>query len=247
MSERRPNRGASQPGSGAILTPPPPPRPPANQRQQSPAMAASLTERADASAEAAPPGGSGGLWLSMAEGGAEPGDDAPGPGPGLALVEGSAGRAGRVGDPGDLVALAQQVQQANDFVRANACSKLTVIAEQIRHLQEQARKVLDEANRDADLNHVACNLVKKPGNVYYMYRRESGQRYFSILSPKEWGTTPHEFIGAYKLQHDMSWTPFEDIERRDAEITVLEKLLSQQAALPLCMEPNFQGLTKSHK
>lgn len=31
--------------------------------------------------------------------------------------------------------------QADDFVRANACSKLSVIAEQIRHLQEQARKV----------------------------------------------------------------------------------------------------------
>uniref|UniRef100_A0A8C4KE79 Chromosome 1 open reading frame 50 n=1 Tax=Dromaius novaehollandiae TaxID=8790 RepID=A0A8C4KE79_DRONO len=134
--------------------------------------------------------------------------------------------------------------QADDFTRANACSKLMVIAEQIRHLQEQARKVLDEANRDADLHHVACNLVKKPGNIYYMYRRESGQRYFSILSPKEWGTSPHEFLGAYKLQHDMSWTPFEDIDRRDAEINLLDKLLSRQAALPPCTEPNFQGLAK---
>lgn len=51
-------------------------------------------------------------------------------------------------------------------------------------------QVLDEANRDADLNHVACNLVKKPGNIYYMYRRESGQRYFSILSPKVGGYRP---------------------------------------------------------
>ncbi|XP_057286759.1 uncharacterized protein C1orf50 homolog [Pezoporus wallicus] len=134
--------------------------------------------------------------------------------------------------------------QADDFIRANACNKLTIIAEQIRCLQEQARKVLDEANRDADLHHVACNLVKKPGNIYYMYRRESGQRYFSILSPKEWGTSPHEFLGAYKLQHDMSWTPLEDLERRDAEINILEKLLSSQAALPPCTEPNFQGLTK---
>lgn len=31
--------------------------------------------------------------------------------------------------------------QADDFIRANACNKLTVIAEQIRYLQEQARKV----------------------------------------------------------------------------------------------------------
>uniref|UniRef100_A0A8V0ZT77 Chromosome 1 open reading frame 50 n=1 Tax=Gallus gallus TaxID=9031 RepID=A0A8V0ZT77_CHICK len=134
--------------------------------------------------------------------------------------------------------------EADEFVRANACNKLTVIAEQIRCLQEQARKVLEDANRDADLHHVACNLVKKPGNVYYLYRRESGQKYFSMLSPKEWGTSPHEFLGAYKLQHDLSWTPFEDIERRDAEMNVLDKLLSRQAALPPCTEPNFQGLTK---
>ncbi|XP_010141544.1 PREDICTED: uncharacterized protein C1orf50 homolog, partial [Buceros rhinoceros silvestris] len=140
--------------------------------------------------------------------------------------------------------LSSQSVPADDFVRANACSKLTVIAEQIRQLQEQARKVLDEANRDADLHHVACNLVKKPGNTYYMYRRESGQRYFSILSPQEWGTSPHEFLGAYKLQHDMSWIPFEDIERRDAEMKTLDKLLSRQAALPPSTEPNFQGLTK---
>ena len=31
--------------------------------------------------------------------------------------------------------------QANEFIRANATNKLTVIAEQIEHLQEQARKV----------------------------------------------------------------------------------------------------------
>ncbi|XP_074790148.1 uncharacterized protein C1orf50 homolog [Natator depressus] len=162
----------------------------------------------------------------------------PPAGAAVALVE-------RGADPGELVALAQQVQKADEFIRANACNRLTVIAEQIRYLQEQARKVLDEANRDADLHHVDCNIVKKPGNIYYLYRRESGQRYFSILSPKEWGTScPHEFLGAYKLQHDMSWTSSENIEKRDAEISILDKLLSQQAVLPQCTEPNFQGLTK---
>lgn len=31
--------------------------------------------------------------------------------------------------------------QADDFIKANACNKLSVIADQIRYLQEQARKV----------------------------------------------------------------------------------------------------------
>ncbi|XP_028920287.1 uncharacterized protein C1orf50 homolog [Ornithorhynchus anatinus] len=151
----------------------------------------------------------------------------------------------RAADPLDLVELAHQVQKADEFVRANASNRLTAIAEQIRHLQAQARKVLEEARRDADLHHAACSLVKKPGNIYFLYQRESGQRYFSILSPKEWGAScPHDFLGAYKLQHDLSWTPYENVEKREAEISMVEKLLSQQASLPPCTEPNFQGLSQ---
>ncbi|KAG8142165.1 hypothetical protein E2320_006122 [Naja naja] len=111
-------------------------------------------------------------------------------------------------------------------------------------LAEQVEKVLEDAKRDADLHHVACNFVKKPGNTYYLYRRESGQRYFSLLSPKEWGANcPSEFLAGYRLQHDLSWTPSDEAEKRDAELNVLEKLLDQQAFLPPCSEPNFRGLT----
>ena len=45
-------------------------------------------------------------------------------------------------------------------------------------------QVLEEAKRDADLHHAACNIVKKPGNMYYLYERQSGQKYFSIISPQ---------------------------------------------------------------
>uniref|UniRef100_A0A3B5PSX6 DUF2452 domain-containing protein n=1 Tax=Xiphophorus maculatus TaxID=8083 RepID=A0A3B5PSX6_XIPMA len=148
-----------------------------------------------------------------------------------------------VGDPMDLVALAEQVQKGDDFVKANACNKLTVIADQIRYLQEQAKKVLEEAKRDADLHHAACNIVKKPGNMYYLYQRPSGQKYFSIISPKEWGPScPHPFLGAFKLQPDMSWTPVDEVEKRDAELAVMGKLLSHQTALPPYTGPNFRGL-----
>lgn len=162
---------------------------------------------------------------------------------GLELV--SSYQTTRVGDPMDLVALASQVQKGDEFIRANAGNKLTVIADQIRYLQEQARKVLEEAKRDADLHHAACNLVKKPGNMYYLYERPSGQKYFSIISPKEWGAScPHPFIGAFKLQHDMSWTPIEEVEKRDADIAIMDKLLSKQVALPSSAGLNFSGLSE---
>ncbi|TRY93090.1 hypothetical protein DNTS_008617 [Danionella cerebrum] len=161
---------------------------------------------------------------------------------GMALV--NVYQTNRVGDPMDLIALAQQVQKGDEFIRANACNKLTVIAEQIRYLQEQARKVLEDAKKDAELHHAACNVVKKPGNMYYLYMRESGQQYFSILSPQEWGPScPHKFLGGYKLQHDMSWTPQEEVQRRDTEISIMDKLLNRQTALPACTEPNFDSLS----
>ena len=45
-------------------------------------------------------------------------------------------------------------------------------------------QVLVDAKRDASLHHAACNIVKKPGTMYYLYERESGQSYLSILSPE---------------------------------------------------------------
>ncbi|PFX26133.1 uncharacterized protein C1orf50 homolog [Stylophora pistillata] len=138
-------------------------------------------------------------------------------------------RVHRHGDPYDLVVLAQEVQNADQFVRCAASNKLILIAEQIRHLQEQARKVLEETKRDAELHHAACNFKKRPGQMYYLYRRSNGTTYFSMLSPKEWGPScPHEALGAYRLEADMSWTKAEDVERRSKDIALVDHLLSQE-------------------
>ena len=51
--------------------------------------------------------------------------------------------------PSDLVALAQEVNRADESVRSMAGGKLQIIAEQIRFLQEQV---------------ILCILVKNPNN-----------------------------------------------------------------------------------
>jgi len=141
-------------------------------------------------------------------------------------------QANRMGDPSDLVELAKCVQKGNEFIRANATNKLTVIAEQIRFLQEQAHKALEEAKKDADLHHAACNIVKKPGTVYHMYQRESGQKYLSILSPKEWGAScPHDYIGSWRLEYDMSWTPLAECQKKSEQLALMDKVLNSQLAI----------------
>lgn len=129
-------------------------------------------------------------------------------------------------DPNDLVALAIQVQKADECTRSVAGSKLGVIAEQIKFLQEQALRVMQEAKVNADLNHAACNMVKKPGNIYHLYQRDSGQKYLSIISPTEWGPDcPHDYISSHRLEYDMSWTPMEKLLARDEEEAMVSKIL----------------------
>ena len=84
----------------------------------------------------------------------------------------------------DLVALATEIEKAEDFVKAIVCNKLQVIAEQINSLRNQAESILVEAERNMKLHHVACNFVKHPGHAYHLYQRKTGQLYFSMLSPE---------------------------------------------------------------
>merc|ERR1712179_692214 len=126
----------------------------------------------------------------------------------------------------DLVELAGQIQTADQFTRATAGSKLSVIAEQVRFLQQQAQAVLEEASLNKELHHIACNFKKVPGKIYYVYRREeTGAKYMSMISPEEWGANCPLFDAAYKLQHDMSFTPYDKINKRDNDEEIIDKIL----------------------
>ncbi|EFN76746.1 uncharacterized protein C1orf50 homolog [Harpegnathos saltator] len=131
----------------------------------------------------------------------------------------------------DLMALVAEIQKADSCIKANACNKLQVIAEQIKFLQKQAEGILLEAERNAKLHHVACNFIKQPGHVYHLYQRESGQLYFSMISPEEWGNSApsQSYKGSFRLEHDHSWTPLSQLQRKDDELDIFNKFLPNNA------------------
>lgn len=150
--------------------------------------------------------------------------------------------------PSDLVDLAQQIQKGNEFVKANTVNQLSVIAEQIRHLQEKARKVLEESHRDTMLHQAACNLVKKPGTIYYLYQKPSGQSHLSIISPQEWGTScSSKFLGGFRLEFDQSWTPMEKLQQRESEIQLMEKIMQKHNTISTESGITLDILTGSNK
>ena len=56
-----------------------------------------------------------------------------------------------------------------------AGSKLSAIAEQVKFLQEQATKCLEDAQRDKEINHMACNMVS-PGQKKFVKSNKSISR-----------------------------------------------------------------------
>jgi hypothetical protein len=109
----------------------------------------------------------------------------------------------------DLVDVARQIAEADQMIGAVASAKLRVIAEQMRALQEQARKVLEETRGDLELHRARCSFARRPGQVYHLYRKRSGELWFSMIAPAEWGeegSSEREFAGSYRLELDQSWT-----------------------------------------
>lgn len=133
-------------------------------------------------------------------------------------------------ESGDIVALASQIKEADVAIRNTACSKLTLILDQIRFLQGQAEKILKETDANERLHHAACNFKKNPGTIYHLYERDSGQTYFSMLSLDDWGPSfKHRFLGSYRLELDHSWTPVEELERRAEDLKWAQRLLDSNS------------------
>lgn len=118
-----------------------------------------------------------------------------------------------------LVDVAQEIAQADQMIGAVASSKLETIARQIRMLQDEAKRVLEQTKRDLDLHRAECRFTRRPGHVYHLYRKGTGLSW-SMIAPHEWrGQPPHEFLGSYRLEADRSWTPLEAIEEREEAIS----------------------------
>ncbi len=131
----------------------------------------------------------------------------------------------------ELVDLAREIAEADQVLGNVVHGKLKVIAEQMKVLQQEAKSILETTARDRQLHRARCNFKRQPGKVYHLYCKSDDTRYFSMLSPKEWGAEPpHAYLGSYRLESDMSWTPVEDIGKEETSVQLLNALLSTPSA-----------------
>lgn len=132
----------------------------------------------------------------------------------------------------ELVDLAKQISEADHAIANQTSGKLQLIADQIKTLQNEAKRILDEAQENQALHRAACQFPRKPGHIYHLYEKSDGSQLFSMLSPEEWNNNPpHQFVGSYKLEADMSWTPVADLDKQDDAAELIRQLLNEQGLL----------------
>ncbi len=135
----------------------------------------------------------------------------------------------RLGAAVDLVDIAREISTADSHINTRVSSQLELIVDQIHHLQREARKVLEVAQRDQALHRAQCHFKRIPGKLYHLYQRSDGSSYFSMVAPDEWGgKPPHSFSGSYRLENDMSWTPAAEMNRPDERCELLQQLLDSE-------------------
>jgi len=120
----------------------------------------------------------------------------------------------------DLVDVARQISEADTMIGVVASAELTLIADQIKALQQRARDILAQAHASMDLHQARCSFLKRPGHVYHLYCREGGaaERWLSMIGPSEWGesSSAGTFLGGYRLELDQSWTRVDVAGAREA-------------------------------
>lgn len=136
-------------------------------------------------------------------------------------------------EAGDLEKLVEALKHSDVHVKNNALNKLQVIGEQIKFLQQQAHEILESASKNSELHQVPCNFVKVPGNIYHLYRRASGEKIWSMISPEEFGAgNRNEHLGSFRMEVDRSWTPTDQLQEYSESREFAERLMRKSQNLP---------------
>ena len=70
-------------------------------------------------------------------------------------------------------------------------------------LTKEYEKLMSEIKINERLYMASHNFEPISGEIYHLYKKESGEEFLSLISPEQWNK--FEFIGSYKFLSDGRW------------------------------------------
>ena len=84
---------------------------------------------------------------------------------------------------------------------SNNYSKLKILFKQMENIKKDIQEIVNESIETEILENIKCSFKKVCGNIYYLYKNEKQELFFSILSPKEWNSN-NIFVNQYFYDFD---------------------------------------------
>lgn len=83
---------------------------------------------------------------------------------------------------------------------------LDQIKQQIELLAQQARRIQDRVIISEKIYQASVRFEPRIGHTYYLYRRESGEEFLSLVAPAEWGRSMQfTWQATCRLLADHTW------------------------------------------
>ena len=70
-------------------------------------------------------------------------------------------------------------------------------------IQKEYQKLMQEISTNERLYMAQHNFEPTSGEIYHLYKKESGEEFLSLISPEQW--KKFDFIGSYKFLSDGRW------------------------------------------
>ena len=96
-------------------------------------------------------------------------------------------------------------QDANtlELIKSNHVNyaRLKQLAKQINYLKQEALEIVEETRRQNELYQIKPRFKLVSGSTYFVYQKDDGAKYFSLIAPSEW-KTKDAFVGKYFYDFD---------------------------------------------
>jgi hypothetical protein len=73
-------------------------------------------------------------------------------------------------------------------------------------ITKEYEKLMSEIKINERLYMASHNFEPISGEIYHLYRKKSGEEFFSLISPEQW--KKFDFIGSYRFLSDGRWEVF---------------------------------------
>ena len=95
------------------------------------------------------------------------------------------------------------IPDKDKFVTETGSKAKNFLYRKLLELREEYDRLMKLAEDTDMIYNAEYRFEPKTGKEYYLYRRENGTTFLSLVRPDEWNT--FEFVGAYIFSSDGTW------------------------------------------